>query len=393
MNGTPNNLQRRSPACQKRHAFTLLELILAVALSATLLGLIGTAINLYLSQVDADRTRVEEAQLARSVLAMIADDIRGATIYQPQDTKAIEALMTASTPYNVDDVDKSKKPGAPAAPASPTKIAALTAIAATSGQSTSSSSASGSSSEDSEETLPLGLNGTTEDVYVDVTRLPKQDELFATVTGYTNAQSPASTGAGGSGSAATATAADVNPPADLKTVHYHVRSDGGSTSSAGLNTSAMPTAFGGEKGLVRQEIPRTIRVFAEQAGKTDATESQEVLLAPEVVKMQFRYFSGSELFDTWEMKERKTLPVAIEVKIWLKPPSANGNRATNDEKNEPTDKTSLDAIENAHEYRQIVYLPMASLVQSSSTSTSESSSSTESQGEAVQAGQAAFDQN
>ena len=60
-----------------------------------LLALIGTAINLYLMQVDASRTRVEEAQLARSILAMIADDLRATSIYQPQDTSAIAQLMAA----------------------------------------------------------------------------------------------------------------------------------------------------------------------------------------------------------------------------------------------------------------------------------------------------------
>ena len=74
-----------------RPGFTLFEFILAIALAATLLALIGTAINLYLMRIDADRTRVEEAQLARSVLTMIADDIRGATVYQKQDTSAIAA--------------------------------------------------------------------------------------------------------------------------------------------------------------------------------------------------------------------------------------------------------------------------------------------------------------
>ena len=39
----------------RRSAFTLFELILAIALSVALLSLIGTAINLYLLQVDASR--------------------------------------------------------------------------------------------------------------------------------------------------------------------------------------------------------------------------------------------------------------------------------------------------------------------------------------------------
>lgn len=384
MNGTLNNSKRRPPVCRKRRAFTLLELILAVALSATLLGLIGTAINLYLSQVDVDRTRVEEAQLARSVLAMIADDIRGATIYQPQDTKAIEALMAASSPYNVDDVDK-QKVGTPAAPAQPKTATALGSTSSSS----SSSTTSGSSNDNSDETLPLGLSGTMEDVYVDVTRLPGQNELFSTVTGYTNAQSPA-TGGGGSGSATSAASGDLNPPADLKTVHYYVRSDGGSLPATVQSTASMPAASSGENGLVRQEIPRPMRAFAEQAGNTNSLESHDVLIAPEVVQLQFRYFSGSELFDTWEMKERKSLPAAIEVKIWLKSPSTNENNGSKDQDDRQTNNSSVDTIENAHEYRRIVYLPMASLTQSSSTS--ESSTTGESQGgETVPANQPAFE--
>ena len=46
--------------------------------------------------------RVEEAQLARSVLAMIADDIRATSIYQKQDTTQLAQLMLASKPFNVD---------------------------------------------------------------------------------------------------------------------------------------------------------------------------------------------------------------------------------------------------------------------------------------------------
>jgi len=40
---------------QRRAAFTLFELVLAIALSATLLVLIGTAINLYLGRLRCAR--------------------------------------------------------------------------------------------------------------------------------------------------------------------------------------------------------------------------------------------------------------------------------------------------------------------------------------------------
>src|SRR4029079_9438680 len=115
-----------------RAGFTLFELILAVALFAVLLTLIGMAVNLYLMRVDADRSRVEEAQLARSVLTMIADDIHATSIYKPQDTKDLAQLMLASTPFNVDSIDASRStssktsgPGGAKSPGVAGKLAAL----------------------------------------------------------------------------------------------------------------------------------------------------------------------------------------------------------------------------------------------------------------------------
>ena len=106
--GSPNPQSAiRNPQSSRRPAFTLFELILAIALSATLLVLIGTAINLYLLRVDASRTEVEQSQLARNVLAMIAADIRATTVYQTQDISAIAQLAASTASINVDDIDKS----------------------------------------------------------------------------------------------------------------------------------------------------------------------------------------------------------------------------------------------------------------------------------------------
>ena len=58
--------------------------------------LIGTAINLYLLRVDTSRTEVEESQLARNILAMIAADIRATSVYQTQDISAIAQLAAAT---------------------------------------------------------------------------------------------------------------------------------------------------------------------------------------------------------------------------------------------------------------------------------------------------------
>src|SRR5262245_3695185 len=121
---------KRNP---RRSAFTLFELILAITLSVALLALIGTAINLYLLQVDASRTRTEEAQLARSVLSMIADDVRNTSIYKPQDTSGVAALVAASAKFDADSIDKQN----------PTTGGATFGTGASTGKSSSGASTSG----------------------------------------------------------------------------------------------------------------------------------------------------------------------------------------------------------------------------------------------------------
>ncbi len=351
----------------RRGAFTLFEVILSVALAAVLLALIGTAINLYLTRVDSDRTRVEEAQLARSVLAMITDDIREASVYQKQDTSAIAKLMAAGTPFDVDSIDKAREGGAATSgPGGSTAIAKLSSLSSTSGgggsSSGGSSSTGGTSNEESDDTMPLGLNGQADDLYVDVTRMPRQEELFATVTGYTNAPSAASSSTGPPGSSASS--AEAMPPADLKTVHYYIRPGNGVEAGSAAVTSLAPDAQASAGGLVREEIPRRLRVFAEQTGGTDTTTSGAALIAPEVVQLQFRYFDGSQLLDTWDMKELKKLPTAIEVCVWLRSARANAGG----------DNVSSTELNGAHEYRQVVYLPMSQISEASAANGSGSSS-------------------
>jgi hypothetical protein len=365
---------------KRREAFTLFELILAIALAAVLLTLIGTAINLYLVRVDAGRARVEEAQLARNVLTMIANDVRATTIYQPQDTSAIAELMAKTATYDVDDIDKARATtgGNTGASGTTGTGGGGSAGGATGfGRSPSAGQSAGESgSDENDQTMPLGLNGGPSELFVDATHLPRQEELFSTTTGYTNAPSPASdAGKSASASSSASALSGVVPAADLKTVHYYVRPGDAVEAGSASATSLDPAAQLRIGGLVRQETPRAERVFAEQNGGSDVLQSGETLIAPEVMHIEFHYFDGSEAFDTWDMKERKSLPVAIEVCVWLRSPNA-ANEAIGT-------YTAADLVNKAHEYKQVVFLPMAELMNSqqsngmgqSSTETSSTGSS------------------
>src|SRR3954467_14118120 len=160
--GTPSDLRRfRAKPRNDSSGFTLFEVILAIALAAVLLTLIGTAINLYLVQVDAGRARVEEAQLARSILSMIADDIRATTVYKPQDTSAIAKLMATTAKFDVDDVDKAAAASGGLGKASAitslsTGVGSLSSAAALGASGTSGTPAGSPDDSDTDTTLPLG---------------------------------------------------------------------------------------------------------------------------------------------------------------------------------------------------------------------------------------------
>jgi hypothetical protein len=239
--------------------------------------------------------------------------------------------------------------------------------------------------------MPLGLNGTDADIYVDVTQVPRQEELFSTVTGYTNAQSPVATSAGGMTSSNSATDGNVNPPADLKTIHYYVRPGNAVEPGSMATTSLAPGAQASAGGLVREEVPRQILLFSEQQGNNDTMGTGGKLIAPEVTQIQFRYFDGSQLADEWDMRQTPQLPTAIEVSIWLKSERA-GTSAE--------DIGSTNTLTGTREYKQVVFLPMAALsaqnaasaTSSSSTSSTDSSStSSSSDSNSSSSGSSAFD--
>ena len=70
----------------KKSGFTLLEVVLAIGLAGAVLGLLTTAIDFYLVRVDASRTQVESAQLARTLLNKIANDLRASRYYAPSSS-------------------------------------------------------------------------------------------------------------------------------------------------------------------------------------------------------------------------------------------------------------------------------------------------------------------
>jgi hypothetical protein len=368
-------------SARPRHAFTLFELILSIALSAVLLALIGTAINLYLVRVEKSRERVEEAQLARSILSMIADDLRSTAIYQPQDVSAVSQLMANSASFDVDSIDDERTGGtsSTSVAGATTGLSGASTAGTAGGMGGTTSSASGAGSPGSQTTadseMPLGLSGTIGEMYIDIERLPGGDELFRTLTGYTNAKMPVSDD---NAMAATGTSWGSTPqPTDLKTIRYFIREGDRSETSGMAATSLLPELQINTGGLVRQEIPRPARIYAEQNGASAVLESGQKLIAPEVIQIEFRYFDGEQVTDRWDMAEEQRLPIAIDLSVWLvtaEEAARLGNSMYNVQ----------ELLNSARLYRQTVFLPAAELTQSgAATGGAASASSTSSSGSAT----------
>ena len=81
----------------RNRGFTLLEIVLAIGLSGAVIGLLTTAIDQYLVRVDASRSQVESAQLARTLLSLIADDIREGRYAGPASTGSASSQSAATT--------------------------------------------------------------------------------------------------------------------------------------------------------------------------------------------------------------------------------------------------------------------------------------------------------
>ena len=73
---------------------TLLELMLALTLSAIVLTAISMAIDLHLRVVQSRRDHVERVQLARAVLTIIATDLRATVQQNTTDFSALASMAS-----------------------------------------------------------------------------------------------------------------------------------------------------------------------------------------------------------------------------------------------------------------------------------------------------------
>ncbi len=317
-----------------RRAFTLLEVILAMALAVIVIGAIGTAVHVNLRAFDSGRRDVEEARLAHALLRRIADDIRGAVQYDPQLAEEILKAATSgsSTSSAIEDAVRAAEEAGVDSASAEQLASAVSQYASNLAEST---------------TLPpvAGLYGNRYELQVDVSRLPRIDQLGQSII-------------------LTADGTSVDRVSDMKTVTYYVVGLGGAVGG--------PSLGGTQAGLIRRELDRAVTAFAAETGSLYNIDLNLSPIAPEVVGIEFWYTDGSQWYEYWDSVERQGLPVAIEVTLYIAQPRDSSGGLFGLGR-----RSDLQVLDNARTYKTVVYIPSARppKITTESESTEETSSS------------------
>lgn len=306
--------------------------MLALSLSGLVLYAISFAVHLHMRALDIRRTNVEEARLARSILQMIANDLRGTIPHHEVDFSGIEAMIKNSAAAAATEVADALG-GGDSGGGSDSGGGNSGGGGATPGGGGSGLGGGGggggggdttgddlTGGEDVDETMDDGIPGSTNtldlasattlppqtglfgnaaQLQIDVSRVPRPDELLAY---YNNVNA--------------GTLNEIRDlPSDIKTVTYYVQQEGGQGVQDDFDQQGQPV----KGGLVRRALDRQVTQFAAYSGGSTQLFQTGELIGPEIVQIQFLYFDGMEMLPEWDSMEMGGLPLAVQVTLVMRP--------------------------------------------------------------------------
>lgn len=316
-----NRTTRVSP-----RGFTLLEILLTLAMSVVLMALVNAAFKYYAVDMDVADTDMRQTMLAAAIVQMIEDDLRSTLHPEPMDMTALSEVLKNSA-------------------AAATGISGEQAV-----PEGTDLSAAGIESDSGDEELveeePLdaatldtgaailqtpGLIGNQYQIQIDTSRLPRLEEYMVLMD---------------------ETVTDLEDvPSDLKTVTYFVQPAG---TVGGVNDPMNQLDAGGTDeggGLVRRSLDRNATVFAATNANFAQLNATGEILAPEVVGLEFSYWDGISWLLEWNSDQMGELPLAVQIQVTMV------NTAAEAAGLDPTDQDS------ARVFQHIVRLPMAKVIE------------------------------
>ena len=324
------------PIATTHRAFTLLEVVLAIGLTSIVIGLVMTAVEVYLFRSDAGRTEAETAQLARTLLERMAQDLRASRFAPP----TASPQSSSSTQPSDGDSDPSDGTSSTESAADP------------------GASDSGIESTPAGQSRPPGIVGSETELRIDRTaswHWRHQGEVETTESIHRKTEPE-----------------DVVLTTDgPETIRYFL-GDGDILDPERLAAQGIrPSADRKVTGLYR-EVAATCTTLqdasmsalaasapAGPAARDPLPGSNLQLLAPEVVDLQLAYSLDGEWLDSWDSYAQGRLPQAVEIRLTLlkhptqfesPPGSANHRLSQSRGSRKP-------APEELVEYRRVVHLP------------------------------------
>tara|TARA_B100000029_G_scaffold30488_1_gene29240 strand:- start:476 stop:1393 length:918 start_codon:yes stop_codon:yes gene_type:complete len=290
----------------RRRGFTLVEVLVAVAMALLLLTAVYAAIDMHWRYADAGQLEMRRGQVARAVYSQLCIDIRSIQ-FQPPDPEEEEIEddeADAGDDASLDDVDV----------------------------------------DELLQTVGLGVTGTSTRLTLHVNKPVPPRSLALQLDD------------------------ESGEPLDLveseqRSVTWFLADlaggelEGGAAARfaddqalLGAGLISTQSALDGPLGLARAEVDRLSGTLDAPA-ENDTTLSESArFLAPEVNSLVFRYFDGMDWQDEWDSQEQGAIPTAIEITIGFVEPGAD----------DVLQVTAAGAIPST--YRFVVALPVAEAV-------------------------------
>jgi len=323
----------REPVVRRSAGYTLLELLLALALTVIIVSLIGAAIQtngLTLTRVQAS---IERKQAARGILGMMQNDLRAGIQYKANEYAGLQDLFRSiqlaggQSPIDVDE-DLSDDPLEQLEQLAQLGEAGAAADAAAE----EAEQFEGEIEEPEVDGAPVFI-GAANFVSIDISRLPRIDEYHPSVVSEREAS---------------------NTLADVKTVSYFVSQSNGPNQRLGTNIIHVPQGQSEVTGgLFRRQVDRSVAKFEGLEG-TGEPDLYSELVAQEVVEVSFRYFDGINWLTEWDSEEKGGFPLAVEMYVLIDPSRAGGVATAG------SGSTNREDLET---YRAVVHIPSAEIVE------------------------------
>jgi prepilin-type N-terminal cleavage/methylation domain-containing protein len=325
-----------------RGGYTLVEILVALALSVVLLTCVYGSLRFYYQMTDAGRLQVEEAQVSRAIIRRVEVDLASLVFVEPDNAdtstgQAADSGSSSSSSNSSSTTGGSSTSGGATNGGSSGGQAGSSGGQSGSGSTDTSAGASASTSTNAAETssttghtgMNVGLTGDAQTMVLHISR-PSRDLDYL-------------------GSGSSSSIADRR--SDLQSVSYFLASRGSGALAGKVAELASPELDAPKiAGLARLEGDQMSIVFADSSSNVDEMAGVAEIIAPEVIALQFRYFDGSSWYETWDSQTSARLPLAVEMTLGFEiPPNPREEKLRRRTRDQIVGRT----------VRQVIAVPMA----------------------------------